>query len=534
MFMNISKQTFILLTLIILGAGFLRLYKLDQIPPSLSWDEMAVGYNAYSIANWGKDEWGNSFPLVFKSFEDDKHPVHIYITAFWVRLFGLSDYVTRFPAALFGILNVLMVFLLARTFWKSDVAGLMAAILLAISPYSLQFSRFNHELNFTLFFFMFGIWLFIKGLERKTRLLIFSSLAFGISLLSYHSAKVVVPPVVLLLVALHIKQLWQIKKLFTAQLAVLLLFIALFFFNPALLGIARINQTSISKDEIKKTQWYQDTGNELLGRLQITSSQYLQHFTPKYLFVSGDANSRHSTQAVGEFYWLDVLFLVTGLIFLLWSRSRAALVLLTWALLAPIPAALVAESPHAARAMFMLGSWHLVAAYGLYQIWLFLRSKYLKILFITLTLFAYGWFFRGYIEDYYTNYSMRSANQWQYGMKESVEYVKDRNGYSQVFVTDVRSQPYIFFLYYLKEPLPKFLETVYLNETQTRSFNLVSFFDKYHFGDWDPLESMPNPGVLYIVSSSQYDGLVHKDIFDVKKRIRYPDGSDAFFLVSYP
>lgn len=531
---NKGRLTLFLLALIIIGAGFLRLYKLDQVPPSLSWDEAAVGYNAYSIANWGKDEWGNSFPLVFKSFEDDKHPVHIYITSFWVRLFGLSDYVTRFPAALFGILNVLMVFLLARTFWKSDAAGLMAAFLLAISPYSIQFSRFNHELNFTVFFFMLGVLLFFKGLEKKNKLLVLSSLAFGISLLSYHSAKVVVPPVVLLLITLHIKQLLKIKRVFMAQLAVLFIFIALILFNPALLGIARINQTSISKGEIKKTQWYKDTGNELLGRMQIASGQYLQHFTPKYLFISGDANSRHSTQSTGEFYWADALFLVTGLVLLIWSRTKAALVLLAWAVFSPIPAALVAESPHAARAMFMLGSWHLVAAYGFYQIWLFLRSKYLQVGFIILALFAYGWFFRGYIADYYTNYSIKSANQWQYGMREAVEYAKDRNGYSQVFVTDVRSQPYIFFLYYLKEPLPEFLETVYLNETKTRSFNLVSFFDKYHFGDWDPLESMPNPGVLYIVSASQYDGLVHRDIFDVKKRVRYPDGTDAFFLVSYP
>ncbi len=532
--LNNNKLTLTLLALIILGAGFLRLNKLDQIPPSLSWDEAAVGYNAYSIANWGKDEWGNSFPLVFKSFEDDKHPVHIYITSFWVKLLGSSDFVTRFPAALFGILNVVLVFFLARTFWKNDTVGLMAAFVLAISPYSLQFSRFNHELNFAVFFFMLGVLLFFKGLEKKRRLLVFSSLAFGVSLLSYHSAKVVVPPVILLLVFLHIKQLWKIKKIFAAQITVLSFFVALILLNPALLGIARINQTSVAIDEIKKTELYKNTGSEILGRVQFTYGQYLQHLTPKYLFISGDANARHSTQAVGEFYWVDALFLILGLILLVWSRSKAALVLLAWALLAPIPAALVAESPHAARAMFMLGSWHLVIAYGMYKLWLLLRSRYLQVGFIVVAIFSYGWFFRGYIDDYYTNYSLRSANQWQYGMKESVEYIKDRNGYFQVFTTDVRSQPYIFFLYYLKEPLPKYLDTMYFNDTKTRSFNLVSVFDKYHFGDWDPIESMPNPGVLYIVSASQYDGLAHKEIFDVKKRIRYPDGTDAFFLVSYP
>src|SRR3989344_8321034 len=105
MYMNTKnnfKIAWIVLAVIVVFSTALRFYKLDQIPPSLSWDEAAVGYNAYTIANWGKDKWGKSFPLVFKSFEDDKHPVHIYITAFWVKLLGSSDFVTRFPAALFG------------------------------------------------------------------------------------------------------------------------------------------------------------------------------------------------------------------------------------------------------------------------------------------------------------------------------------------------------------------------------------------------------------------------------------------------
>ena len=87
-----NKLTYIILGLIIILAGFLRFYKLDQIPASLNWDEIAAGYNAYTIANWGADEYGNRFPIVFTSFGDDKHPVHIYLTAIVVKIFGLSDF----------------------------------------------------------------------------------------------------------------------------------------------------------------------------------------------------------------------------------------------------------------------------------------------------------------------------------------------------------------------------------------------------------------------------------------------------------
>lgn len=120
-----------------------------------------------------------------------------------------------------------------------------------------------------------------------------------------------------------------------------------------------------------------------------------------------------------------------------------------------------------------------------------------------------------------------------YGMKQTVEFVKAHPEYNQVFVTDIRSQPYIFFLYYLKTPLPGFLETViYTRDIENRKYNLVSIFDKYYFGGWDPIESIPYPGVLYVLSPSQYDGLKHRSDFTVKKVIHFPDGGDAFFLVS--
>src|SRR5579885_3686835 len=132
-----TKILFLLLPIIIL-ATVLRFYKLDQIPPSLNWDEAAAGYNAYTIANWGKDEWGQTFPLIFTSFLDDKHPVHIYTAAILIKLFGLSDFVTRSAGALFGVLNVLVIFFLAKILFKSNLAPFFSALFLAISPYDIH------------------------------------------------------------------------------------------------------------------------------------------------------------------------------------------------------------------------------------------------------------------------------------------------------------------------------------------------------------------------------------------------------------
>lgn len=527
------------LLIIVILSAVLRLYKLDTIPPALSWDEVAVGYNAYTIANWGRDEWGRFFPLTFKSFEDDKHPVHIYLTAMSVRLLGLSDFSTRFPAALFGVLNVVVIFFLANKIFGSSMISLLAAFFLAISPYNIQFSRFNHEANFVLFFFMLGLLLFLKGIRDQGAFLPWGFFSLGISLLSYHSAKVVVPPLILILTIFFWKDLLKIKKYFVVAFLFLSVIFLLMICDRSLLGGARMQQTSLRHDRIISTQLYKKTGNELSGMIEVIFSQYLWHFDPQYLFVSGSSNSKFSIQTVGQFYKSDALFLTIGFIGLVWSiffksklRKKIS-ILLIWALLSPLPSSMAEEAPHAARASFQMGSWILISAYGFYLLVRLFRVKIIQIAVFISGLTVIFWLFKIYLIDFYTDYSRKHSSNWQYGMRQIVEFVKAYPEYNQVFVTDIRSQPYIFFLYYLKTPLPDFLETViYTRDVGNRKYNLVSIFDKYYFGGWDPIESIPSEGVLYVLSPSQYDGLRHRSDFTVKKVIHFPDGGDAFFLVS--
>ena len=506
---------------IVLLAAFLRLYRLTSVPPSISWDEAAVGYNAFTISHWGKDEWGKIFPLVFKSFEDYKHPVHIYLTSVAVAVLGLNDFAVRLPSALFGVGNVILIYFLAQKIFRNKYLGLISSFILAISPYNLQFSRFNHELNFVIFFFMLGVLLFFEGIEGKKKLLPFSFLSFGICLYSYHSSKIVAFPLIILLVILYFKNLIQIKRHFFLGLFVFGIFLLGIMFNPELLGLARIKQTSFQN-------------SSLTERIVIIGKQYLWHFSPKYLFLTGDKNARHSTGVVGEFYKSDSLFLLLGTLLLIGGvikKKKEYLFLLAWALLAPLPSAMVNEAPHAARAMFMLVSWHLLIAFGIFKFLSLFKKRYLWIMPLLIILFLYGFEFTRYAKYYFGEYPVRYAIDWQYGMKEVVRVAKGDNFYS-VFVTDARSQPYIFFLYYLKTPLPEFFETVEYNSTISRSYNLVTSFGKYQFADWDPVGTFPDDTVLYAVTPSQYSGLMYKNYFNRADVVKLPNGSDAFYLVS--
>src|SRR3990170_4101523 len=103
-----KKKYWVLLFLAVVIAGFLRFYQLGTNPPSLTWDEAAWGYNAYSIGIDGKDEFGKFLPLdYFESFGDFKPPVYAYLDVLPVKIFGLSEFAVRFPSALFGVLTVI-------------------------------------------------------------------------------------------------------------------------------------------------------------------------------------------------------------------------------------------------------------------------------------------------------------------------------------------------------------------------------------------------------------------------------------------
>lgn len=526
------KSTKILLIAIIILASALRLYKLGTVPPSISWDEAAVGYNAWTIANYARDEYGKLFPAFFTSFGDNKHPIHIYVTALSVKLLGLSEFSIRLPAAIFGILNVLLIFILAKLMFSSEILGLLASFFLAVSPYNIHFSRFNHEANFALFFFLLGLTLFYKSIRQNNKFLPWSVLSLCICFITYHPAKIVVPFIGLILLVLYHKLIFKKKKTLSISFLIILAFLIFIGLNPELLGLARVDQTHLGRSDIQKTQLFKQTHNELLGQLNLTLIQYSWFFSPDYLFISGDKNPRLSDQGIGQFYKTDALLLLLGTAYLLYKRSKAGLVLLAWALIAPFPSALVAEAPHAARAMFMMGSWNLISALGVYSVFNLLKKITFRLgVLIFISVISLIFLFN-YLNHYYGEYAIKNAIDWQYGMKQIVEYVRDNPQYNQIYMTNVRSQPYIFFLFYLKTPLPEYLNTVVYNRSDSKSFSTVDFYDKYFFEGWDPIESMPYPDVLYIVSSSQYDGLRHKPDFDIKRIIYYPNGTTAFFMVS--
>jgi len=83
-------QHWLLFLIIILGL-ILRTWHLSALPAGFTADEASHGYDAYSLLKTGKDQWGASWPLAFRSFGDFKLPIYTYLSLPFIYFLDLQS-----------------------------------------------------------------------------------------------------------------------------------------------------------------------------------------------------------------------------------------------------------------------------------------------------------------------------------------------------------------------------------------------------------------------------------------------------------
>jgi len=462
------------LVFVLLLAFSLRFYQLGKNPPHLNWDEAALGYNAYSILKTGRDEYGIKFPLYFRSFDDYKPPMYVYLAIPSVALFGLDDWAVRLPSALLGTLTVAMMYFLVKEILDNSRLAVLSAFFLAISPWHLQFSRVAFEANVALFFTVSGAWAFLKGIKRA-KFLIPSAIFFSFALYSYHSPRVFIP-----LLGLGLAFLFR-KKLFKAwRYCLLAVIIGMIICLPLIKimtsteGQMRIRGTSIFAYPMKLLDQASERMNEdrlqgfLFGRFfhnrrlvyfKTALDGYLLHFNLNWLFLKGNIN-RHHAPGVGLLYLWELPFVLAGIYFLIKKKPKFYQVIFLWLLFAPVPAASTLQIPHAVRTLNMVIPLHIFTACGFYVFLENIRERKFLIknclLFSVCCLLLINFIY--YLHQYYVHMPLDWSDDWQYGRKEMVlvaENLKDK--YNEIIVSTELEKSYMFFLYYLKYNPQKYL-----------------------------------------------------------------------------
>lgn len=148
----------LLFAAIVLLAGFLRLYRLDQLPPGLHYDEAFNAVQAQKVLS------GAERPLYFTG-DLTEEPMAIYVASVSFGLFGASPWSLRLVSALVGVLTVAAVYALAREMFRSAGAAALSAFLLAILYWHVNFSRLGMEPVFLPLMLTLAVLFLWRGLE---------------------------------------------------------------------------------------------------------------------------------------------------------------------------------------------------------------------------------------------------------------------------------------------------------------------------------------------------------------------------------
>jgi 4-amino-4-deoxy-L-arabinose transferase-like glycosyltransferase len=547
----------LILILIIILAATLRLWDIGQVPASLDWDEVALGYNAYSIMLTGKDEYGKTFPVVLESFGDFKPALYAYLIIPFLPIFGLTEIAVRLPSVLFGIIAVLLTYFLTKKLLKRTDLALTAAFLLAISPWHIQFSRVAFEANVAMTLNLAAILFFLKGL-KKPIFFNFTAVFFSLSLYTYQSEKLFVPLILLILIGVFFGQLKKLpKKNIIIPVLLLIIFslpITLFTLTnqnglARAKGVSFLSDTNSLLERNAKINLLNHERGDYIGLLfdnrrvvyiKTYIQGYLSHFDLNWLFITGDSTNRHHAPQMGLMYLIELPFLLIGFYFLIFKNSlipidkKTKIFLLLWILATPIPAAFTTGVPHAVRTLNALPSLQIITALGLiiaiikisnikYQI---LKIK-LKILILTLCFLLFIFNFSFFINQYFVQQNYFYADQWNYGYRQLTDYLKPiRTKYKKVIVSTqgYLDQSYIFFLFYNKYDPQK-----YLAEGGTQISGIQKSGNKflnYKFGKFDDYNEK-NLTVLYVGTEKDLRNAKYKTI----KRINFPDGTQALYIV---
>ena len=408
------KYTVIYLLIILVIATLLRVLFLGTIPNGFFCDEASNAYDSYSILNTLRDQHGAFLPFFTRSIDDYREALFIYLGIPFIKVFGLNEFSARFPAAFIGILTVVVLYYLSKELFDQKTA-LVAALLLAISPWHIQFSRIAFRAILIPLLFCLALWFFVKSFS-KPKYLPISALLFAFSLYTYASARVFVPLFMLGLLIIFWQHFWKHKQ---QTLIALILFscifvpLLIFWISPE--GMARAKGTGLELETLTIAKYY------------------LSYFNPFFLFIKGDGNPLLSAAKIGELYYFELITVIAGIFYLLREKSKARPIVFLWLFLYPLPAAMTSPS-HALRAIVGAPLFVILSAYGLVKLITLFKNDRQKIgLFITgaILIASLGILLR----TYFINYPLYTTHVWQYGMKEAIEYA-EKNHYKCIVMSN--------------------------------------------------------------------------------------------------
>lgn len=480
---------------IIIGL-FLRTVGLDKSPPSLGFDEAALGYNAYSILKTGRDEYGSWLPLSLRSFNDFKPALYAYLTVPFVYFLGLNATAVRMVSALAGTGSLVFLYLLLNKFIRNKWLLLLVFTILSVEPYRLHFSRSAFETNLSAMFFGGGAYFL---LTTKGKIKTFLTAVFlGLAAYSYHSARLSAPLLILLWAIDPIKRLQKNIKFDWKKLlplfGLILICIPIFVMNNSSLLLTRFRQENVFN------RFYPYAPKEILNPISfvyyflgIISGHVFSYISPinlNFRIYDWVKMSPQFIPGMGMLGWLEGILFLIGFIFILGNifKSFRYRYLVYWMIAGIAPAAATWTWYHPLRSLNIFLAIEIIVALGFWRIWLLIRKgghigppiQFLVGGLVCIVMLVTMVFT---INNELKYSAFENNGEYQPGgYKEGMPYFSSiSDKYSRVIIDTPHAQGFIFFLFYTQFDPATLHKHADIRPSPGVEGNLNFNFDKYVF-----------------------------------------------------
>ena len=371
-----------LLAILLLGLA-VRVYNVSGNPPELIVDELDLYNSAQSFALTGHDVDGSRLPFLWCSFTRNPpmYAVAEYISSL---IFGNGPFGLRFPAVIFGLVAIALVYFITLELTRRREIALVAALLTATQPIFILFSRVGWEPASELPFLLGGLYFWLRAFRRldppedaaaplRWSELLAGGVLFGLSAYTYMAAwfyAVMLGGAILVVNARRLRSRVQIVRIGAAVLAGCAIAspaLWMWFGDPY--TFSRTGHISTFHDGLN------------LASLATFVANYFAQFGWSYLVTTGDPSGGATWKYMagfGAFYWWLVPLAALGIActFRYIPARWAAVWTLLWLLFYPLGGALTNEAvPNAPRTLAGAPAFCVLAAIGLLALFDFARSR---------------------------------------------------------------------------------------------------------------------------------------------------------------
>ena len=493
-----KKTRLVLFWCIFVILVFARVWYTWGVPIDINQDEAFAGYNTYTLIHNGKDSIGNTMPMYLTAWGSGMNALESYLAIPFVAVFGLHVWTIRIVPLLVALFSLVVIYRIGREFMKNDIFALFSLFIAGVMPWHIMISRWALESNLAPGFLLFGLYFFLKGMEKEKYYML-SALFYGLALYSYATIWVVLPFILLAQVLYAIVKRRLRFTRYTVIAGVILAILAL----PAMLFLL------VNKDIIGEIRTPFFTIPKLVAfrENEISLANIPENLKTMFhiLWTQSDGLPWNSTEEYGLLYHISAPFTISGLIAVLvppvirfrkwlnrgiatgnWKSKNEkkstepgtislSFFLIVWLLAGLVVGALISVNVNRINLIFP----PLIAltAYGLYMV--FAHFTWIRERLVWLPVLVYLFMFVRFEMYYFTDYKDEVNEHFCVGIEETMNYLNNELApFEHVIITPNIS--YARVLFYDKTDLNTYLDTVeYVN--YPAAYMDVSSFGRYDF-----------------------------------------------------